>query len=102
MSNFLIFFGLSTWKEIKKCDIFTSLAHKAHGIWKNNQGRKERVRSANNTKVLNDELKRESKNEKFEDYKTLDLYERKVVVNQVPFNKEGTNWKWILSLRALE
>ena len=45
----------------------------------------------NNTKVLNDELKRESKNEKFEDYKTLDLRERKVVVNQVPFNKEGTN-----------
>ena len=58
---------------------------------KNNQGRKERVRSANNTKVLNDELKRESKNEKFGDYKTLDLRERKVVVNQVPFNKEGTN-----------
>ena len=53
--------------------------------------RKERVRSENNTKVLNDELKRESKNEKFEDYKTLDLRERKVVVNQVPFNKEGTN-----------
>ena len=91
MSNFLIFFGSVLEKKLKNVIYSHHSRIKRTVFEKNNQGRKERVRSANNTKVLNDELKRESKNEKFEDYKTLDLRERKVVVNQVPFNKEGTN-----------
>ena len=72
MSNFLIFFVNTTWKRIKKCDIFTSLATKSERYLKNKQGRKERVRSAT-TKVEAEELSQRVDDEKVKDYKLLIL-----------------------------